>query len=402
MNVNMRVAQFTDSEIWAGTESHMLDLARGLRREGVDAFFICPAPSPLAAKAGADGLNVIPLQKGGLLDWRAIRTLRRLLRSGQIHILHAHNGRTALLAAIAIRLARRGRFIATQHFLKPTHVSYRGVKGAFYRLAHHWVNRGASHHLASSGAIRREMLARGDAPSHQITFVPLGIQAPDPDTLTPPDQVRQELGVDGQTPLLICVARLEAEKNLDVLVDAMRLVVAAHPQATCLLAGEGALKNELLDHIRQAGLEDRVRLLGFRTDVPSLIGASDLLVLPSHAEPFGLVLLEAMALGKPVVATRAGGPVEIVVEGQTGLLVPPTQPESLARAILHLLSHPESGREMGRQGRERFHSVYTTERMSKVVLNVYEQVLRRQPETMRTSHGPLNSARPHAATGTNL
>jgi glycosyltransferase involved in cell wall biosynthesis len=372
----MRVAHFTDSDIWAGTESHMLDLVRGLRREGVDVSFICPVPSPLAEKAGANRLKVIPLPAGGLIDWAAIRTLRRLLRSGRIDILHAHNGRTALLSAIAVCLARRGHFIPAQHFLEPSHVSYRGAKAIFYRLAHHWVNGKASHLLASSGAIREAMLARGDAPAERITFNPVGIEAPDSRLLEPRAQVRQELGIDNDAPLLVCVARLEAEKDIDVLVEAMSHVVQAHPTAKCIVAGEGSLKQQLLDQIHKSGLEDVVRLLGFRSDVPSLIAASDLLVLPSRAEPFGLVLLEAMALCKPVVATRAGGPTEIVVEGETGMLVPPQEPEPLAQAISHLLANPRAAREMGHRGSERFYDRYTTERMSKVVLDVYQQVLR--------------------------
>jgi glycosyltransferase involved in cell wall biosynthesis len=388
----MRVAHFTDSDIWAGTESHMLDLVRGLRREGVDACFICPVPSPLAGKADAAGIEVIPLQKRGLIDWTAIRTLRRLLRSGQIDILHAHNGRTALLSAIAVRLARRGHFIPAQHFLEPSHVSYRGIKAVFYRLAHHWVNSKASHLLASSGAIRQAMLARGDAPAARITFNPVGIEAPDLSLLKPPGQVRQDLGVANEAPLLVCVARLEAEKDIDVLIDAMSLVVESHPTAPCIVAGEGSLKQQLIDQIKRNGLEGVVRLLGFRADVPSLIGASDLLVLPSRAEPFGLVLLEAMALYKPVVATRAGGPTEIVVEGETGLLVPPLEPEPLTQAILRLLANPQTMREMGRKGYERFHDKYTTEHMSKVVLGVYQQVLRHRSRARRIGSQQIHSA----------
>src|SRR3712207_3484298 len=112
----MRVALFTDADVFAGTERHMLDLASGLRSQGVDVSIACPKPAPLFDKATANGIPVVAIQKRGLVDWAAIRILRRLLRSGQIDIVHAHNGRTALASAIAISLARRGRCIATQHF----------------------------------------------------------------------------------------------------------------------------------------------------------------------------------------------------------------------------------------------------------------------------------------------
>jgi glycosyltransferase involved in cell wall biosynthesis len=117
-----------------------------------------------------------------------------------------------------------------------------------------------------------------------------------------------------------------------------------------------------------------VRLLGFRTDALSLMWAADIFVLPSLAEPFGLVLLEAMSLGKPVVATSAGGPLEIVLAGETGLLVPPAQPHELALAINQLLADPEKAIEMGRKGLERYKERFTTERMARETVAVYRKV----------------------------
>jgi glycosyltransferase involved in cell wall biosynthesis len=195
------------------------------------------------------------------------------------------------------------------------------------------------------------------------------------DALAPPARIRAELGIPCSAPLLTCAARLEQEKDIGSLIAAMEHVAVECPSAVCVIAGEGSHKPELLAQIRRSGLEGRVRLLGYRSDVMAILNASDLFVLPSLTESFGLVLLEAMALGKPVLATRVGGPVEIVVEGETGLLVPPSDPGALGRAMLALLRDPATGAEMGRNGRERFRERYTVERMARATRAVYEGVL---------------------------
>jgi glycosyltransferase involved in cell wall biosynthesis len=131
----------------------------------------------------------------------------------------------------------------------------------------------------------------------------------------------------------------------------------------------------LLQQIQKNGLSEAVRLLGFRSDVLALINAADVFVLPSPAEPFGLVLLEAMALGKPAIATQAGGPLEIVVPEETGLLVPPSSPEALAEALSRLLADAQLRQSMGQKGRERFCAHYTARRMAHDMVAVYQQAL---------------------------
>lgn len=374
----LRVVLFTDADVFAGTERHMLDLARGLRAEGADVSVACPMPSPLAEKAGAEGFKVVSIQKRGLVDWAAVRTLRGLLRSGQIEIVHAHNGRTALSSALAVTLEGRGAAVATQHFLEPNHVTQRGVKGLLPAAAHQWVSRQTSQFIAISQAVRREMERRGEAPGHKITVVPNGLVPPDPARLTPPAEVRAALGVPHDAPLLVCAARLEREKDVASLVSAMTHVRAVVPAAVCVVAGEGSERGALTQQIREAQVESQVRLLGFRTDALSLINACDLFVLPSLAEPFGLVLLEAMALGKSVVTTAVGGPLEIVADGETGLLIPPGQPEMLARAIVQLLSQPQTMRDMGEHGYHRFCEEFTATRMAQETMAVYQKSVARR------------------------
>ncbi len=369
----LRVILLTDADVFAGTERHMLDLARSLSALGVAAAVACPSPAALEDAARRENLPTLPIPKRGLVDWRAARLLARRLKSGQTNIVHAHNGRTALAAALAVRLAGKGQCVMTQHFLEPNHATQHGPKAAVSGAAHHWVVGQMSRVLAISEAVRSAMLDRREAPDRKITVVPNGIFAPDP---ADPAETRRALGIAANTPLAVCAARLEREKDIASLISAIGIVKNTVSEVRCLVAGTGSEKAALEGQIERLGLAGTVTLLGFRADATALMAAADLFVLPSLAEPFGLVLLEAMALGRPVVATRAGGPLEIVVEGETGFLVPPSSPEALADAVKRLIAGPAAARRLGENGRTRFEQRFTAERMAQATLAVYAEISR--------------------------
>jgi glycosyltransferase involved in cell wall biosynthesis len=297
------------------------------------------------------------------------------LKTGTIELVHAHNGRTALLAAAAVKLAGTGRAVATQHFLAPAHVTRQGVKAIVSRATHRWVNRHISRFIAISEAAKAGMLARGQATSEQISVVPNGMPPPDLTRLASAQSIRAELGISPDATLIVAVARLEPEKSLETLVAAMHIVAEAEPSAVCVIAGDGTQKDALLAQIASGGMSGQVNLVGFRSDALALMEAGDIFILPSLKEPFGLVLIEAMSVGKPVIATRSGGPLEIVVEGETGLLVAPAAPAEMGEAILTLVRDAERRRQMGAAGRRRFLEKFTVERMTRATIDAYEQAL---------------------------
>jgi glycosyltransferase involved in cell wall biosynthesis len=372
----LNVLLLTDSDVFAGTERHMIDLAEGLRSLGVSVRLGCPMPSALGSEAKARTLDVIPIPKEGLLDWKAIGLLRSLFRSRQIDLLHTHNGRSNLSGAFATALRGTGCCVATQHFIEPSRLRGGRIRRAINMRAHRLVNRRIAHFIAISEAVRLSMFQRSDAPREKITVVPNGIKTPQPQDLVPAAALRAEFQVEADAPLLACVARLEPEKDIGSLIAALASINARHPKMKCVIAGEGSEKQLLQSRIQDAGLEETVILAGFRPDALSIINACDVFILPSLTEPFGLVILEAMALRKPVIATSAGGPLEIVEHEATGLLVPPSQPLALAAVIGRLLASPDQCVEMGRAGRHRYEKTFTAERMSRATLSVYDHALR--------------------------
>jgi len=359
----------------------MVALAHGLKSHGVAVSLCCPSESPLAKVADRAGLDLVPIEKCGRVDFKASRRLGTLLNEGRVDILHAHNSRTALAAILAVGIARRGRVIATQHFIEPKRLMAGTLKRAVKKVAHKWMNGRIDHFIAISQAVGNAMISRGDVRSDKMTVVPNGILSPHFDELQASEIVRCQLGIGSDSPLIVCAARLEPEKDVEFLIAAMGSLKAEIPSARCVVLGEGSQRDNLQASICRFDVGKTVRLLGFRADAMSLINAADIFVLPSRAEPFGLALLEAMSLGKPVIATRAGGPIEIVVEGETGYLVPPSEPEALGSAIRKLVIDRETRVRLGLNGRRRFLECFTSEKMSRRVLSVYERTPNPAPRT---------------------
>jgi len=392
----MTVLQLTDSDVFAGTERHMLDLAMALKDLKCAVIVGCPANGVLASRAGGSGLEILSVRRERAADLSNVLILTRELRRGRINVIHAHNGRAALWGALATFIARRGKLLTTQHFLSPARARRPGWRRWISHQIHRWIGAQSTGVIAISEAVRGTILQRGEVDTKKVSTVLNGIQEPARRSPTTSIPVRESFGESFDGPLITCCARLEAEKEVGVLIAAMADVVREIPNAHCVVAGDGVLKAELEREIASLGLGGNVQLLGFRTDALEIVAAGDLFVLPSVAEPFGLSLVEAMALGKPVVATRAGGPIEIVVSGLTGLLVTPSDPRELAEAVLHILKDKFLGRSMGKNGRERFVRHFTAARMAKEILQLYrsagDEERERPPESLPIAERPSDMA----------
>jgi glycosyltransferase involved in cell wall biosynthesis len=175
---------------------------------------------------------------------------------------------------------------------------------------------------------------------------------------------------------VLTVARLESQKDHATLIEAVPRV----PDARFVLVGEGGERRALESRARALGVSDRVRFLGLRGDIADLLAISDVFVLPSLYEGLPLSILEAMAAGKPVVASSIPGIDEVVVDGETGLLVPPRDPAALAASIRLLLTDSDLRVRLGDAGRERVHGTFSLERMVEGVVAVYQEALAEHPD----------------------
>jgi glycosyltransferase involved in cell wall biosynthesis len=303
----------------------------------------------------------------------AVSCLRDLLQSGATDVVHVHNGRCALLARIALARAGRGALVATQHFIAPARTRRRGLVGAFSRRVHGWVDRGVSRWIAISGAVGDAMNQRGDTPVGKIRLVFNGVKEAAPHE-PERDSARSLLGLRRDLPILVCPARLEEEKGHGVLINALRMLRGEGVDFLALLVGEGAQERVIRERIRKAGLSEQVQLVGQQPEIGVWLRAADAVVLPSPAEPFGLVLVEAMCRGVPVVAAAAGGPKEILEDG-SGLLFAPGDPRDLGFKLFQLLTQPELCQRLSEAGYSRWAAKFSVERMSQAMWEVYADAM---------------------------
>ena len=235
------------------------------------------------------------------------------------------------------------------------------------------VARSSSAIIASSELARIRMVEveHIDPRRTRLVYIRNGIAQPVPSGRS----TRADLMIADDAPLVVAVARLDPYKSLHVLVDAAGRLVAEFPGLRVVIAGEGPERPRLERQIAELRLGDAVKLLGARSDVPDLIAACDVATLCSYSETTPLAIMEYMALGKPVVATRAGGIPDLIEDQVHGLLVEPEDPAALAQAIAKLLRDPGRARELGRRGRDRQRQEFSIDAVARRVETLYQELL---------------------------
>jgi glycosyltransferase involved in cell wall biosynthesis len=362
------VLHFTDASALGGAERMILTLLAGLPRRRWRPVLLHPADpamAPLAAEARALGLEARAVDR--LHGKRGIvRLLRfaRQLRTSRPRVFHAHLSwpgacRHGILAA---SLAGVPGIVATLQLFMPLPRPRSIVLGLASRAVQRYI--AVSHGVAAA-------FAEGWAVSEaKIRVIPNAVPIGGFDDARDAG-LRRALSGGRERPIALTLARLDSQKGLPYLLRA----AAELPAVQFVLAGEGGERPALEAEIRALGLEDRVRLLGHRHDAAALLGACDVFVLPSLFEGLPVSVLEAMAAGRPVVATAVVGTTEAVVDGVTGLLVPPRDPAALARAISRLLEDPELARRLGAAGRARVEERFSADAMAHRVSDLYDEIL---------------------------
>lgn len=357
MSAPRTVALYTDSDAFGGVEMVMLTLLRGLDRDRWRPVLIhhgAPGLEPLLVGARAAGVDdlAVPALPEGLAGLRAAPALGRCLRRLRPAVLHAHlswpfAAKWALLTARSVGVPA---VVATAHLWVecPVGVSRRAQVAVLGRAVDALV--------AVSEATAERFRALG-WPAHRVRVVHNGI--PLGDVLPPP--------AADEGPAVVTVARLDAQKGHAVLLDAL----ARLPGVRAVLVGDGPLRADLERAVVTHGLADRVTFTGFRQDVRELLGGCDAVVLPSLYEGLPLSLIEAMAAGRPVVATRVGGVPELIRDGRDGLLVPPGDAGALAQAMRALLDDPAGARTRAASARRRVQEHFSREAMLAGYEDVY-------------------------------
>jgi glycosyltransferase involved in cell wall biosynthesis len=348
----MRVLHVDPERGWGGGERQVQLLLRELAQRGHEQTLAADPDGRLAQVLPA-GVDFAPLRIRNHADVLAGVRLRTLARGHDV--VHFHTARAHALAPLCPRSLWR---VVTRR------MDYVPRGGPYVRWLY---NHAVDAVIAISDGVRRALLA-GGVRAERIHVVASGI---DPDALVAPvgarAACRSEWGVADHTLVAVVLGALERRKGQDVLLEAARAVPTMH----VVFCGDGSERASLERAARRLG--GRVTFAGFRQDVAACLAAADVVVLPSRHEGLGVAALEAMAAERPVVASRVGGLADVVVEGETGVLVPPDDVPRLAAALARLAADPGERVALGRAGRARVLAQFTAATMAEGTLACYER-----------------------------
>jgi glycosyltransferase involved in cell wall biosynthesis len=372
----------------SGAENHLLLLLPALRERGWDVTAVMlhegePGAEDFAARLEAGG--GVPVERVRLartFDPRAFTRILRRARRDRPDVLHTHLVHADFHGLPAGRLARVPVLVSTKHGFN----AFRDRKA--FATADRTVGSLADVHVAISAGLARYLAESEGFDAESFEVVHYGIEAgPEPPPLP-------------GAPRLAIVGRLIPIKGHDVLLRAVATARERLPGLTLEIAGDGELESELRATAIRLGLDDAVTFLGRVAPVYPVLERAEVVVVPSFGEGFGMVALEAMERGRPVIASAVGGLPEIVDEGRTGLLVPPGDVEALARAIAELADDPARASAMGGAGRARALEEFSQERCTERIAALYETALaaggerrfRRRSSQARSSANAASSA----------
>ena len=349
---------------WRGGQNQVLLTVLGLRAHGHRAALVAHPDGELRRRM-SESTDFFPMAPRMEMDLLTAWNFSRLIRELQPDIVHAHDAHGVAMTALALYLGGstlRARFVAARR------VDFHVGKNAFSR----WKYRQVECFICASAFIK-SMLIDDGFPSDRTTVVYEGIDLANVKA-APSISVRTEFGFPQNTLLVGNVAALVPHKGQRYLVDAAALVVPKAPDVRFLIIGEGKLEATLRHQVKRLNLAKHVIFTGFRTDVLSLHKAFDIFVMSSVSEGLGTSALDAMACGRPVIATRAGGLPEVVDDGETGRLVPVRNATLLAAAIVGLLQDSALRERYGRMALESARLRFGNDRMINETVNVYRRV----------------------------
>ena len=291
--------------------------------------------------------------------------LRRLLRRERVDVIHAHMFGSNAWGTVIGRLARVPVIVAHEHTW-----SFEGRP--LRRLVDREViGRGSTAFIAVSRDDQRKMIEIEGVNPKKILHVPNGIAAPPPPSGA---DVRLELGIPAGARVIGTVSVLRPQKALDVFVRASARLLRERSDLYVLLAGDGPLRGELTELVRSLGVQDRLLMLGYRSDASDVVAALEVAISSSAYEGSPLAVMEYMESARPIVATRVGGVPDLIEDGVNGLLVDPGDEAALAAAIGRMLADPEAARRMGEAARERRRREFTVDLMVRRFEALYERL----------------------------
>lgn len=334
-----------------GAEVYVSELCSRLPQHGIDPLLFCPSGRTFIGYALESGHDPITWKTYGKLDPVTVIRLTKLMRSHKCTAIHTHLSTASLLGSFAAKLSR---------VTSVAHVH--GMNSAYcFKFA--------DRIIAVSEAVKTNLASQGLEKNVQVVYNGVDIERFSPMDI---GETRSKTGFQQSGPVFGVFGRLSSEKGQQLAIEAFARDFSDHQNAILLIVGDGKNEQMLKNRASELDVSDRVKFVGFTRDISNLIAACDAVIVPSLKEGFGLTAVNAMAMCRPVIASRVGGLSEVVVGGETGLLVEPGNIESLADAMKRISDDAAMAHQMGEAGRlravERFEINKQISKVAKVLL----------------------------------
>jgi glycosyltransferase involved in cell wall biosynthesis len=371
MSAALAICMFDNEVVRGGAEEHMLCLLRGLDRRRFRPLLVCPAELIALLRPGLpDDVEVLPLALFSHRQFGLMWELSSFLRRQGVQVLHSHGFRPSILASPV------GRWAGVPVTVETPHVREYWRKGwkanfVFDRVAGRLVDR----YIAVSEANQKYLVEEKKLPEKKVTVIRNGCDISRFESAPAvPADLKRRAGFNQGDRVLLVAARLEPQKGHSVLLQAMALLKPEFPDLRVVMLGDGSLRSLLEMQVRELGLEGSVHIPGHSPDTRQWMSVADICVLPSFAEGLPLFAIECLAAERSMVASAVDGTPEIIVDGKTGLTVPPGDVAALAGAIASLLRDPAHAAQLAAAGAEWVRKNFTLERQIRETENLYEEL----------------------------
>lgn len=363
--IDFNILHINSARSWGGGEQQTLYLAQGLQGKGHRVLIVGQPQSALVSRAREEGLRVFPVRMRGEWDLLAAWKLAKIIKREHIQVVHLHEAHAHALGLLATSIARKPKVVLSRKVCFPIR------KNPLSKLKYR--TKRIDRIIAVSEGVK-SLLIKGGIRSEKIIIIHDGIDIEKFRKVRNNRYLYNEFDLDSKGPLVGMVAALSSTKDHQNFLEAAARVKEELSRVRFLVVGEGELRRELEYLTKKLELEKSVVFTGFRNDIPQILSVLNLFVLSSRSEALPNSILDAMASGLPVVATKVGGIPEIVKDGVNGILVPPRDPRALARAIITLLKDKKRASRMGLAG-QKIVKDFTVARMVAKTEKVYRQLI---------------------------
>lgn len=372
----MKILFVIDGMEFGGGERVFLQLIRQLEKEKYEIFAACAPDGDFGNRLKEMGIPVEPLRMENRFNPFAILKLARIIRKRGVQIVHSQGARADFFARMSILFSRNCRLVCTVAMpVEGFNVGAlrKWIYGLFDRFSERYVDR----FIVVSEVLKKTFINNHKIPPEKVIKIYNGIELQEYQLRDPhasSRKIRTEYNIDENFLLVGAIGRMVWQKGFEFLIEAVPEVLNKYRNVKFLFAGEGPLKKSLEMKCETLKVKDNIIFTGFRRDVREFLSAIDLLVIPSLREGFPFVTLEAMASGKPMVATMIDGITEQITSGENGLLTPPKDSLALAEGILRLINDKEFAKKIGSEARKKVEECFSIEKMVSETKKVYHSL----------------------------